>query len=206
MEKQGLIIVMIIIIIIWLNEILKREFGKGELGEYNANKKLSKLKKYNLIYDVMLKTTEGTYQIDHILVGPKGIFVIETKNYNGYIYGNEWDYEWTQALFGRRNKFYNPIRQNYGHVKAVESIIPKNYRHSIYSVILFGDECKLKKVKTKTPVLYIRQVRKYINNFEVNNLIEEDEINHIVNKLNKANIKNKRARKKHIKSIKKRVK
>lgn len=201
-----LIVVLVIVLVKGIVLLTKREIiSKGELGEKKVNTKLSKIKNYKLIKDVLITNNSGTTQIDHILVGPKGIFVIETKNFSGYIFGNEWDREWTQALFGKRNKFYNPIRQNYGHIKAIENILPKKYIKDIYSIIVFSNECKLKIGETKTPVIYIKKLNRTIKKFQSNNYLDEFEIEEITSILIKENIKRKSIRKRHVKKIQKKL-
>lgn len=75
-----------------------------------------------LLNNVTLEIGGGTTQIDHILVAATGIFVIETKHYSGWIFGDPHESEWTQVHFQKKFRFQNPIRQNYGHVKAVQSL------------------------------------------------------------------------------------
>ena len=73
-------------------------------------------RKYHIIDNVTLKTPDGTTQIDHIVVSRKGVFVIETKNMSGWIFGSEKQVEWTQSFPSKRKyKFKNPIHQNYKH-------------------------------------------------------------------------------------------
>ena len=83
-----------------------------------------------LVDDVMLPSGRGTTQIDHILVSPSAVFVIETKDMNGWILGSPGSRQWTQSYAaGRRSrdagvksrqfKFYNPLWQNEGHAKAL---------------------------------------------------------------------------------------
>lgn len=75
---------------------------KGIVGEQIISALLSGLPKeqYILLNDVMLQTDKGTTQVDHVLVSVYGIFVIETKNYNGWIYGGEYAEQWTQNIYG----------------------------------------------------------------------------------------------------------
>ena len=94
----------------------------GKAGEFHVKNELKKLPKdkYLILNDVMIEDHNTTHQIDHIVVSEFGIFVIETKQYNGYIVGNEYEKKWKQ-----NNKFYinNPIHQNYGHIKALENVL-----------------------------------------------------------------------------------
>jgi hypothetical protein len=75
-----------------------------------------------LLNNVTLPTDTGTTQIDHVLVADTGIFVIETKHYSGWIYGGPNQSQWTQVIYKVKNKFQNPIRQNYGHLKTIQSL------------------------------------------------------------------------------------
>ena len=117
---------------------------KGWIGEAIVNfiAKLSLNKKvYHLIKNVTIHTEDGTTQIDHIIVSIYGVFVVETKNYKGWIWGSK-DYkqkEWTQQIYKVKNKFQNPLRQNYKHTKTLENILDLSDKE-IYSVIVFiGD-------------------------------------------------------------------
>ncbi len=101
---------------------------KGELGERQIGALLNAcmLPGDALFNNVILssKRTGSSTEIDHVLVSTRGVFVIETKNRSGDIYGDdEWE-EWTQIL-GRgdiRHTFYSPVKQNEGHVSFVRAV------------------------------------------------------------------------------------
>lgn len=78
---------------------------------------------YHLMNHVTLQLEDGTTQIDHILVSRFGVFVIETKDYSGWIFGNGKQTSWTQVLFRSKFKFQNPIDQNMRHVRAVQGLL-----------------------------------------------------------------------------------
>lgn len=89
---------------------------KGKLGEYivqyHAKKFLNE--DYILLNDLtFLDQDNQTTQIDHILLSPYGIFVIETKNYKGWIFGSS-----HQKIYKSSHKFQNPLHQNYKHIKV----------------------------------------------------------------------------------------
>lgn len=115
---------------------------KGFLGEVFLNIVITirlNRKKYHLIKNVTLPTEDGTTQIDHIIVSEFGIFVIETKNMRGCIFGNEKQKIWTQKIYKHTNKFQNPLHQNYKHTKTLESILSID-SENIFSVVVFvGD-------------------------------------------------------------------
>ena len=96
-----------------------------------------------LLNNVTLPTAEGTTQIDHILVADTGIFVIETKHYQGWIFGNPKESQWTQMIYRHKSRFPNPLRQNYGHVKALQALfnLPEdNFR----SIVVFTGNAEFK--------------------------------------------------------------
>ena len=99
---------------------------KGARGERRVRKSISaKLDdgKYRQFHDVTLPSPDGTTQVDHIVVSPYGVFVIETKNYKGWIFGDARSRQWTQTLYRRKHRLQNPLHQNYKHAKAVESFL-----------------------------------------------------------------------------------
>ncbi|EQF41323.1 TPA: NERD domain-containing protein [Clostridioides difficile] len=121
---------------------------KGGFGELRLDFILSRLgKDYIIIKDIIVPGSNKTTQIDSIVISMYGIFVIECKNFSGYIYGNDKDKVWTQIVGKTKNTFYNPVRQNYAHIKAIENIIGNKY--NIYSIIVFSDKATLKKCNDK---------------------------------------------------------
>jgi restriction system protein len=122
---------------------------------------------YRSVHNVTLPTPDGTTQIDHVIVSRYGVFVVETKNYKGWIFGSERDAQWTQSLFGKKLRFQNPLRQNYRHVRALAEFLnlPEDRFHS---VVMFWGDCELKTpmppnvlssgyatyIKSKTGVLF----------------------------------------------------
>ncbi len=124
---------------------------KGKVGEGRVqlwvNQQLNP-NIYHLINHITLPTSgHGSTQIDHILVSVYGVFVIETKNMTGWIFGSEYDKTWTQTIYKRKQKFQNPMHQNYGHIKALERVLELN-ESQLHSVIAFVGDCN---IKTKLP-------------------------------------------------------
>jgi len=99
---------------------------------------------YHLMNHVTLQMADGTTQVDHILVSRFGVFVIETKDYKGWIFGNAKQANWTQVLFKRKFKFQNPIRQNFRHVRAVEGLLDFLPAGAVKSVVVFTGEAEFK--------------------------------------------------------------
>ena len=181
----------------------KRNRSKTNVGEEEVKETLSKIRGYKLLNDIMIRGNNGTSQIDHILIGKKGVFVIETKDYNGIIYGEEYSREWTQVINLKKNKFYNPIRQNYGHIKSLEKYITR--KNIFISLIVFTNKSTLKKIKTDTPVIQLKKLKKFIRKYKSDNNLTKEEIDNIYNLIRKNNIDSKRERKKHVKRIVKNI-
>ena len=145
--------------------VFKSRWLKGAFGEFLVNRLLSKLPEsdYTLIKDVTLPTSDGTTQVDHIVVSKYGIFVVETKNMKGWIFGSARQKQWTQKIYRHSSKFQNPLHQNYKHIKALETLLGCSEEH-LHSVIVFiGDST----FKTEMPpnVTYARGSIRYIQQF-----------------------------------------
>ena len=119
----------------------KTAIKKGEEGERKVASILESSNSFHrLINNLVLLGENGvSHQIDHILINPNGIFVIETKNYYGEITGREDDSFWTRSYFVKRQKksvkFHNPLKQNQSHIRIIKRIIGKNY--PIYCFVVF---------------------------------------------------------------------
>ena len=120
--------------------------GKGIIGEFliNVAAKLQLDKnQYHLIKNVTLPTEDGTTQIDHIIVSEYGIFIVETKNMKGWIFGDEKQKFWTQKIYKHTNKFQNPLHQNYKHIKTIQNALNIE-QNKIFSVIVFTGDSTFK--------------------------------------------------------------
>jgi predicted RNA-binding Zn-ribbon protein involved in translation (DUF1610 family) len=123
-----------------------KSFVKGWFGEAAGaltQKLLLDQKIYTSIHNVTLQTSNGTTQIDHIIVSKFGIFVVETKNMDGWIFGDEKSQQWTQSLFSKKFRFQNPLLQNYRHTKVLEKFLGVT-PEKLISVVMFWGECELK--------------------------------------------------------------
>ncbi|MDZ8118732.1 nuclease-related domain-containing protein [Pontiella agarivorans] len=120
---------------------------------------------YLQLHDVTLPTKDGrTTQIDHIILSMYGIFVIETKNYSGWIFGSKEQRYWTQVVYQKKNRFLNPLRQNYGHICALSEFLdlPLSRFHNI---VCFAGSADF---KTDIPdgVFFGKEYVDYILNFK----------------------------------------
>lgn len=149
---------------------------KGAQGErFVARTELERLPLdlFFVFNDVILPTADGTTQIDHVVVADQGIFVIETKNYQGTIYGNERASEWYQYLGDQKYPFHNPLHQNYGHMKSLSANL--QLRESVFvPIIVFPNQTKLN-IDTQNTVLHSYELADYIRNYTSDSLLTEEE-------------------------------
>lgn len=170
---------------------------QGWFGEKTVSAILSVLpKEYRPINDVMLHQNNGkTTQIDHVVVSPYGIFVIETKNYKGYITGSEYGDKWTES---KKYSIPNPVRQNYGHIKALSELL--NLPEDIFvSIIVFSVEANVK-VKSKKHLIYTVHLRKTIRSYQ-QRMLNDEQVDTFVQIIQDANVDSPKARKEHVENI-----
>jgi hypothetical protein len=136
---------------------------------------------YHLLNNLTLPFQDGTTQIDHVLVSTKGIFVIETKDYSGWIFADARSRQWTRVHYYRKDQFQNPIRQNYKHVKAVNALLDFLPLEQIHSVIVFVG---LAEFKTPIPkgVVEVEQLEDYLKTFE-EDIISQNRLEFCVGRL-----------------------
>lgn len=124
----------------------------GHFGEYLIDYALNILPGYaKKLCNVYLPYKGRTSEIDVIMLHEKGIFVFESKNYSGWIFGDEKSQYWTQCLNAKkRNRFYNPIMQNHTHIKALQEYLALKSTQRIFSYIIFSQRCELKKISNSS--------------------------------------------------------
>ncbi|CAM3413802.1 hypothetical protein GCM10016272_01300 [Psychrobacter glaciei] len=165
---------------------LKSSF-KGFLGETVINVAMwLKLEKsiYHRLNGITLpRANGGSTQIDHIIVSVYGIFVIETKNYKGWIYGSESQRQWTQAFpNGSKYKFQNPLLQNYLHIKTLADLLGLELSY-FHSMIAFIGECELKTRDELPENVLTSGMASYVKKKQ-DEILTEDEVKSIVEQIN----------------------
>lgn len=191
---------------------MRRDLGKyGEYLTYNYLKKYEKEGAKFLFNIYIPKESGDTTEIDVLMICKKGIFVFESKNFSGWIFGNEKQKYWYQTLpagKGRSHKerFFNPVMQNRSHIKHLTAFIGDQF--NTHSIIVFSERCTLKKIEiSSTDINVIKRnqiaycVSNIYNKTEIENLTE-DEINLIYNKLYPLTQISESEKKQHIANIK----
>ena len=130
---------------------------------------------YRRYHNVTLPTVDGTTQIDHVFVSVFGVFVVETKNMGGWIFGSEGNRKWTQVFpGGLKYKFQNPLRQNYRHVRAMEEALARTGlpRGAVKSVVVFVGDADLKTEMPENVTVGFGKAGRYIRSFRTQVLSE----------------------------------
>jgi hypothetical protein len=184
---------------------------KGEIGEYKINIQLDQFSKdYRYLSDLFIKNKKsktGYSQIDHLLISPYGIFVIETKNYQGTIYGGKERKTW---LINGKFKMLNPFVQNYGHIQALKTFIDKKHHDLFISIVSFTKRCTFKvgldyrTIESNELIVYDIELTDYITRkismvkyINKRTLLNADDILNIYNNLSNANITDLKMRENH---------
>lgn len=195
---QFVIILVAFILIILFR--IKMPSIKGRLGENKVSNILKRLSdEYFVINDLLLKTSRETTQIDHVVISKYGIFVIETKNYKGWICGCESSENWTKNVYGNKYSFRNPLKQNYAHIKALMEILGISSSTVFIPIVAFSNQADIK-VKTSKIVINFYEVLRTISCYQQERL-DEIEVQQYVHKLANFTKYSKEEKKEHISNI-----
>ena len=200
----AFLIIIYVVVLLLKSPTIKGKFGES-LVSFCLDKYLDK-SKYRILNDVMISDNMGgTTQIDHIVLSKYGIFVVETKNYKGWIYGDAKSRTWTQVIYKKKTRFQNPFFQNYKHILCLADStgVPKE---CFYHIVFFAGDCELK-TKDKMPeALFVRgsAMGNYIKSFTHEYFDDEqlDEIEHrILNAQTENTFRNRHAHKSYVRNI-----
>jgi hypothetical protein len=157
-------------------------------------------KVYQRFHDVIIPAKNGTTQIDHLLVSPYGLFIVETKNIKGWIFGSEGQQKWTQSLYGKNYSFQNPIRQAFRQKKILSEFLGLN-ESIIHTVIYFVGDCEF---RTQLPANVMNaKLGKYIKRFN-NRVVPPEEISRIAGALKQQVTESSIKTRDHVRSLRER--
>lgn len=181
---------------------------KGKISEFRIASRLLLLDQNNYIIlnNVILRTkNEKTVQIDHIVISIYGIFVIETKNYKGWIFGNEAAENWMQIIYREKNQFRNPVKQNWSHIYALKELLSDFPNAKFIPIVAFSINADLKKINSSVPVIYETKILRTIEKESKEEILSHDEIEKIFRIIESSNIESKETEKEHVENIHKTI-
>ena len=169
---------LIVSVMLWI------KFSKGKIGEEKVAVLLKLLpKEYVVLNNLIISNGKSTAQMDHVVVSPYGMFVIETKNYKGWIYGKDYYKQWTQNIFGRKYEFYNPVKQNETHIRALRKLLYQFGDIPYISIIAFSNKATLFVQSELAHVTHILSVNSIIKGYNIE-CISTDQVEQIVQLIN----------------------
>lgn len=195
-------------IILVVADRLLRIFSNSILG-WIAEKKVARTliklnpEKYKVINNLMIEAGGKTAQIDHLVISNYGIFVIETKNYYGWLAGSDYG-AWTLTIYRLKRKIGNPIIQNNIHVNVLKNLL-SNYPEIPFKPIVVFTKRSILTINTKSDIVYISDLLATIKKHH-EEIISDDLKEKIFEMLIKINIRDRKIRKEHVAKIKKREK
>lgn len=151
---------------------------RGEKGEELVSTSLSKIKEYVRIINnatYIFGKNDMSHQIDHILIHPYGIFVLETKNYYGEISYNDKTDTWSKDVRGKIERIANPLKQNKSHVLVVSHLLKKKY--DVVGAVIF--------VKNNAPyvgdenLINFKDLHLFIESYPYKRILSKKEIDDI---------------------------
>jgi len=157
-------------------------------------------KSYHKFHNIILPSINGTTQIDHLIVSVYGLFIVETKNKSGWIFGAEEQPSWTQSIYGRKYSFQNPLRQAYRQKKVLSEFLNVD-ESNIYTVVYFVGNCKF---RTTLPDNVINSgVSGFIKRFR-NQILLTEQVDQVIKAIKKHLSESSISQKDHIRSLRER--
>ena len=170
----------------------------GRVGESFTSKRLRQLgNNYKVIDNIMLPSSGSTHttQIDHVVISNYGIFCVETKAHEGLVFGSRNNKYWTYIYYRHKSKMYNPLHQNYAHIKALEHVIGWRLKAPITSFVAFP-YAKSIKVSGTDSVGRIEDLLNIVNKFK-QTIYSDGDRDEIYNIIMQSDVTNKQNRKIH---------
>lgn len=191
------------------NNFINTVFDRGNFGEFLTFSYLEKLgENHKLMTNLYIPKDDGmTTEIDLIMISHTGIYVFESKNYSGWIFGDENNKNWTQTLKNKqKNKFFNPVWQNKGHIDALKSVLGLEGKF-FKSYIIFSERSVLKKISLTSLDVKVIKRNALLKTIKIdlgNSLrqLTDQQINDIYFTLSKYTLADFQTRKDHIEAIK----
>jgi hypothetical protein len=133
----------------------------GKIGARRIHRVLSARSK-DVLDDFLLPGAYGGLtRIDHAILTSGGILCIQTKHYNGIIFGDADEPQWTNVDGIHRRKFLNPLIQNEGRTRALQKVAPEV---PVASLVVFTGDVQFTSATEKN-VIHVRDLDVYIAKF-----------------------------------------
>ncbi len=213
---MGIVLILIIVCLVIFGAVKNSPKHKGKSGEARVHNILMRLPdEYTVFDDMVLKTSNGTTQIDHVVVSKYGVFAIETKNYRGKIYGDDNRQEWTQIIvtdvtyrkkwwktysYVTKSHFYNPVKQSLAHMFVIKKVLNDWPMLRVVPIVVFAGNAVLNDVSSQHHVIYDDQLLATIQNYSIPCLPDTD-VNQVIKCLSQNNVRQQVDNRTHIRNV-----
>ena len=213
-------IIVLLVVVLRKNGITRSNI-RGNVGEWQGANILKQLnpEQFVILNDIMFEKQQAksgeipTTQIDHIVVSIYGIFVIETKNYAGKIYGTEKSQKWQYYAHGNKYEFYNPLKQNYKHTKTLQDLLMQNAQSIgimgadflIFPIIAFSGNAEIRVKVTGADVVYFGNVPEAIRSHCTKPVLTKHQVDNIANCILYHNVNSAEKKQEHINNIRQKI-
>jgi len=191
------------------HSLWKVYFDKGLYGEFLTVIAVEGIREQEqILVNVYLNRANNeskTTEVDVIYINSSGIFVLESKNYSGWIFGNEKSNTWTQMLNKHtRNKFFNPVWQNAGHISAIEKLLGEEFGGVCRNIVVFSERCSLKNIMLNSKDVHVikrNALRKTVRELSTTDVLSASKIAQAAGALREFSNADQAMKQKHVEAI-----
>lgn len=172
---------------------------KGKRGEARVARRLRRINQDScrVFNDLLIQTSGTSAQIDHVVVSRGGIFVIETKNYSGWIHGSDRSEYWTQTIYSWKNRFRNPVKQNWAHVYTLKEVLKDFGPLPFHPIVVFAGSGELMNVYSRIPVIYPEDLLRTIDYASVEPVLSTEQMRQVAHRIEAVSIRGRKERRQH---------
>jgi len=136
-------------------------FITAELGQWRIRRALEK-RSADVLHDFILPGAYGGLaKIDHAILTAGGILCIQTKHYNGIVFGGEDEAQWTNVDGVKRRRFLNPLIQNEGRRRALQKVVPDV---PVANLVIFTGSVEFTSAPPQN-VIHVRNLESFVAKF-----------------------------------------
>ena len=137
------------------------QFVTAKIGQWRIRTALAK-RSPDVLHDFILPGAYGGLaKIDHAILTAGGILCIQTKHYNGVVFGGEDEAQWTNVDGVKRRRFLNPLIQNEGRTRALQKVVPDV---PVANLVIFTGNVEFTSPPPKN-VIHVDQLESYVAKF-----------------------------------------
>ena len=136
-------------------------FATARIGQWRIKTALQK-RSPDVLHDFILPGAYGgLVKIDHAILTAGGILCIQSKHYNGIVFGDEDEAQWTNVDGVKRRRFLNPLIQNEGRSRALRQVVPDV---PVANLVIFTGSVEFTSAPPRN-VIHVRDLESFVSKF-----------------------------------------